>query len=160
LDPNIMSRTLPSQIKVSSAQERVLHRVDAVRLGAETQQPRMAAAAGGPQLQPADATDQPDRGAGYRRSVQAWARQVATVSRYAEAAESRVRELEAQLGLEEARRAAIGRRFGQQSHESFETFVVRLAMTARAKPAGQSHAEAPLLNDVVDPTWTRTRRQA
>lgn len=75
---------------------------------------------------------------GYTRSVRAWIRQIIGLTRRADAAEARLRALEArhQAHLQEC--AALGRRFGQRPHESFAAFVVRLGMTAKAQPLARA----------------------
>ncbi len=62
------------------------------------------------------------------------ARQVVVLTLRAEAAESRLRALEAERAAERETFATLGRRFGQWAHESFPVFVARLGMMAKAGP--------------------------
>ncbi len=80
----------------------------------------------------------------FTRSVRAWMRQIVDSTRRAELAEARVKTLEAQLDAHTESVAALGRRFGRGPHESFEAFVVRLGMTARAAPLSRATASRPV----------------
>jgi hypothetical protein len=96
----------------------------------------------------------------YKRSVQAWAQQIAAVSRRAEAAEARARKLEALLLREVAMRDGLSRRFGQHPNESFEDFVSRLGTVAHTRNMAAASGEAPVLNEVVDLPQARSARRA
>ena len=99
-----------------------------------------------PASSPAPATDplQLLKEGGYAKSVRAWIRQIIGLTRRADAAEARLRALQAkhQAYLQES--AALGRRFGQRQHESFAAFVVRLGMTAKAQPLARVPNSGPM----------------
>jgi hypothetical protein len=84
--------------------------------------------------------------AALERTIHALTRQLARQTERAAAAEERVKVLamraEAERGAEqEAEREAklmLGKRFGQQPHETFFAFVARLGMMAKAVPLGRS----------------------
>jgi hypothetical protein len=79
---------------------------------------------------------------GLERSVRAWTGQIVELTRRAEAAETRARQLEAELATERSSLSALGRRFGQLPLESFPAFVVRLAMVAKAQPLARERQRA------------------
>ena len=76
-----------------------------------------------------------------KRSVRAWTGQIVDLTRRAEAAEARVRELEAELAAERASLSSLGRRFGKLPHESYPAFVVRLGMMAKARPLARERTQ-------------------
>lgn len=149
------TRPMPAR----SSSERVLRELNTVRLGHETLAPPLPPVSDAPPPQ-AQMTQQPVAPASYQRSVQAWAQQIAAVSRRAEAAELRARKLEALLMKEATLKDSLGRRFGQHPKESFEDFVARLATVARVRRTLTGQPDAPVLVDVVHLSQPLSARRA
>jgi hypothetical protein len=68
--------------------------------------------------------------------------QIEQLTRRAEAAEARVRALEAHIAAEQQCARALGRRFGQKPHELFPAFVARLGMAAKAGADSRGRCDA------------------